>query len=383
MSRYRILRLITWLPTGGIERKIAAVLPKLNREVFEAHVCCLRERGPLASQLEAEGIPVHLCPFSSRWDPGALWRLHRLIKKLDVDLVHCHMYRANVPGTVMKILNSGLVVIGHYHNVDTWESAGQLFVDRLLAPKRDLNLAVSQAVRANVIQTLGLPEHKSRTLYNCVDLTEFHPVSTVERHATRERLGLPAAARVVLMVARLVPQKNQALVVQSIPELLESSPRSHFVFAGGGPDLATLKELVARLNVGANVTFLGSRDDVPRILPACDVFVLPSMKEGFSNAVLEAMACGLPVVASNVGGNREVIDHGVNGFLADIETVQAQGRKTVHVNTAQFVRYLKRLLVDEDFRSRIAVAALRQAQSFSLESMVAQTEQLYLELLER
>jgi glycosyltransferase involved in cell wall biosynthesis len=386
MSQYRVLRLITWLPAGGIERKIAAVLPRLNSDLFEAHVCCIREPGPLAAELENEGIPVHVIPFKSRWDPGAMLRLRKLVRRLKIDVIHSHMYRSNLPATVMKMWDSRLVVVGHYHNVGTWESSGQLWMDRWLSAKRDLNVTVSEAVRTNVSDMLRLPAWQTRTLYNGVDVDEFHPISAAQRHQVRERLGLPVSAKIVVMLARLVPQKNHQLVLESAPEILSAVPRAHFLFVGKGPEEPRLHELAARLRIEDRVTFLGGRDDVPQILAACDISILPSLKEGFSNAILESMACGLPVVASDVGGNREVIDHGGNGFIVD-RVDKGRGRKSTYepateVNATQFIRYVKRLLTEEDLRSRQGAAALRHVQSFSIDAMVQEIEDTYLELLE-
>ncbi|MGI8907039.1 MAG: glycosyltransferase [Candidatus Sumerlaeaceae bacterium] len=379
MSRYRVLRMITWLPMGGIERKIAAVLPRLDPELFEVHMCCIRERGPLADVLEAAGIPVHVVPFRSRLDPIALLRLRHLVKRLGIQLIHSHMYRSNVPATAMKVFDRNIRVIGHYHNVNTWETPRQLALDRFLAQRRNMNVAVSEAVRKDVQQRLGLRAELTTTLYNCVDLDEFHPLVETERLEVRQDLGLNMEHRVVLCVARLVPQKNQQLVLHCAPEILRSVPAAKFLFAGGGPDEELLKQLAQQLGIAGQVAFLGPRNDIHRLLAAADVAVLPSLKEGFSNAVLEAMACGTPMVASDVGGNREVIDHGDNGFLCDMLENPAG---TLEVNSAQFVRHVKRLLLEEDVCERIGEAAHARAQHYGIDSMVREIEQLYLEVLE-
>lgn len=378
---HRILRLITWLPQGGIERKIVAVLPKLNRDLFEVHLCCIRERGTLADDLEAAGVPVHLIPFKSRLDPVALWKLRRLTKCLQTDLIHSHMYRANTPATALKILDPKLAVIGQYHNVNTWESKRQLGMDRFMAQRRTMNIAVSEAVRHNVVDTLGIPEELTTTLYNCVDLDEFRRLTPDERTAARAELGIAPEDKVIIMVARLVTQKNHTLVIETASEILRESPEARFLFVGGGPDEDALKAQAAAAGVSERCIFLGRRDDVPRLLGASDVAILPSFKEGFSNAVLEAMACGLPVIASDVGGNSEIIDPGVNGYL--LETApDPSNRFGLTIPVAQFPRLVKRLLTDDDHRERLAESAWQRARHYGIDAMVREVEQLYLEVLE-
>ncbi|MBX7244807.1 MAG: glycosyltransferase [Candidatus Sumerlaeaceae bacterium] len=380
MMKHRILRLITWLPNGGIERKILAVLPRLNPDLFEIQACCIREPGPLAPDLEAAGIPVHVIPFRSRWDPLALTKLSRLVERLEIKLIHAHMYRANTPATALGMWDKNVKIIGQYHNVNTWESSGQLRMDRWLAPKRAMNLAVSEAVRENVIKTLRLDPAKVRTVYNGVDTQEFRPVATARRHAIRERLGIPATAKLVAMVARLVKQKNQELVLRCVPDLVRATPRAHFLFLGGGPDENRLRQIAGELRIADNVTFLGNRDDIAEILPACDLSILPSRREGFSNTVLESMACGLPVVASDVGGNREVIDSGISGFLVD--TIPSDDGADPQVSETQFLRYTRRLLIEDDFRIAMGANARDHVMKFSLGAMIQDVERLYLDLLE-
>ncbi len=380
-SRYRILRMITWLPQGGIERKIVAVLPKLNPELFDVHLCCIRERGALADDLERQGVPVHLIPFKSRLDPFAIMRLRRLTKELNIDLIHSHMYRANTPATALKVLDSNLRVIGHYHNVNTWESPRQRKMDRFMAMRRDMNVAVSEAVRENVVDNLDIPEEITTTLYNCVDLDEFRRLSSDERTTLRDDLGIAHTDKVIIMVARVVRQKNQRLVIETAPEILRTCPEARFVFVGGGPDEEEIKTLAKDTGIAERCIFLGRRDDVPRLLGASDVAILPSFKEGFSNAVLEAMACGLPVIASDVGGNAEIIDPGINGYLLET-TSDAASPYGIAIPTPQFPRLLKRLLTDDDHRMHLGQAAWDRSRHYGIDAMVREVEQLYLEVLE-
>lgn len=400
MAPVPILRLITWLPSGGIERKIAAVLPRLDRSRFEPHVCCIRERGPLADELERSGVPVHVIPFRGRMDPVGLWRLSGLVRRIGARIVHAHMYRSNTPATLLKLRNDGLSVIGHYHNVDTWETRRQRWLDGYLARRRDVNIAVSEAVRRDVLRTLGLPDSAVRTLHNGVDLDEFRPLPAADRRAVRLRLGadVPPDAPLSVCVARLVKAKNQALLIQAAAELRADVPDARHVLVGAGPDEARLRALAGELGVADRVIFLGRRDDVPALLAAADVAVLPSLREGFSNAVLEALACGVPVLASDVGGNAEVLDPGVNGYLCRVAPKGAPdetdpddapyGRdhgSTPHtdlqVNAGQFTRHLRRLLTDAPLRSRMGAAARASAEDFGIDRMVSDVERLYTELL--
>lgn len=373
--------MITWLPQGGIERKIVAVLPRLNKDLFDVHLCCIRERGALADDLEAAGVPVHLVPFKSRLDPLALLKLRSLTRRLNIDLIHSHMYRANTPATALRIANPRLHVIGHYHNVNTWESQRQLRMDRFMALRRSMNVAVSEAVRRNVVETLSLPEELTTTLYNCVDLDEFKRPEPLVRERLRADLGYLPRHKVVIMVARAVTQKNHTLVVESAPEILRECPDTQFLFAGGGPDEDAMKQKVEQLGLSKHFTFLGRRDDVPNLLATADVAILPSFKEGFSNAVLEAMACGLPVVASDVGGNAEIIEPGINGYLLETSP-DATSRFGVAIHNAQFPRLLKRLLTDDEHRARLAEAAWQKSRHYGIDAMVREVEQLYLEILE-
>lgn len=379
MRKLRVLRLITWLPTGGIEKKIVSVLSRLDRNSFEPFVCCLRERGVLADKLEEIGIPVEVIPFRSRLDPFGLWRLQRLVKRLNIDIVHSHMYRANTPATILKFFNPHLRVIGHYHNVDTWESWRQLKLDQWLARKRDLNLAVSHAVRQNVIQHLRLPPEKIMTLHNGVDTNEFHPVSLEEWRLIRKELSWPEEAVIITMVARLVRQKNHRFVIENASELLRDNSQTFFVFVGSGPEEAALRELTRARGLENHIIFLGTREDVSRILAASDISILPSSKEGFSNTVLESMACGLPVVASDVGGIREIIDHGLNGYVIEMTTLQGSLQPKAH----EFVRILRRLIKDPQLRASIGVKALQTVEAFSIDAMVKRTESLYRMLWEK
>jgi glycosyltransferase involved in cell wall biosynthesis len=305
--------------------------------------------------------------------------LAELVKRERIDLIHAHMYRANTPATALKLAGLEVAVVGHYHNIGTWESWRQRFLDRFLANKRDMNLAVSEAVRQDVLRTLQLPEEKVRVLHNGVDLEEFRPVEPTQRIQLREELGLPRNATVVMMAARFVTQKNHAWVVANIQPVMDEHPDLVVAFAGTGPEEARVRHQAAASRHAKRFVFLGQRTDIANVLAAADISILPSSREGFSNAILESLACGLPVIASRVGGNAEVLVSGENGFLLDMHDAEPAPLP----DRDQFLAALRLLAGDAEKRTQMGQAALATARRFSLDTMVEATSRLYLELLSR
>ncbi|MBN1476941.1 glycosyltransferase [Candidatus Sumerlaeota bacterium] len=366
-SPLRLVRLITWLPIGGIERRLVATLPRIDREIFAPEVICLRERGPLAEDLERAGIPVHVLPLRSRLSPIGLWRLSRRLR--GADIVHSHMYRSNVPGTVAARLARVPVVVGHIHNVDTWERHNQRRWDRLTARRRAATIAVSHGVQRNFCETLGLDAALVPVIHNGIDLTPFE--TPMDRTAARGELGLGEGTVALICAARLHRQKNHRGLLEAVASLPSDLPPWFLLLAGDGGERESLEQMVVQRGLGSRVRFLRSRDDVPRILRACDVAVLASEKEGFSNVVLESLAAGLPVVATDVGGNAEAIEEGESGSLVPRGDMRALADR------------LARLIADAELRRRMGERARQRARAFSLEEMIRKTECLYLETLRR
>jgi len=369
----KVLRAITWLPPGGIERRLVAILPRLrDRHGIQPEVVCLRERGPLADDLERAGIPVHVVPFRRRWDLAALGQLARLIRSGSFELVHAHMYRAYIPCTVAA-WRAGVPMLGQVHNVDTWQGWRQRAMDRLLVPARAGMIAVSGRVADDVRASLHLPAERVHVLYNGIDLTQFQPPDPEARDATRAALGLPPGAIAALCPARLHPQKNHAGLLAAWGQAMSSLPperrqRAVLLLAGDGGERAKLEALAAPM--GDAVRFLGHRDDMATLYGAADLMVLPSFKEGFSNAVLEAMACGLPPVVTDVGGNAEALADGREGIVV------ADPNDTAALATA-----LARLLGDDALRATMSRASVERVQAFSLDAMATNTAALYRQVL--
>ena len=369
MAKIRVLRVITWLPAGGIERKIVEVLPRLDPNRFDVSLVCLREPGPLAGALERAGIAVDCIPFARRWDPVALGRLAGLMRRRRIDVVHSHMYRSNVPAAVAARIAGVAHVWAQVHNVNTWETARQRAVDRFLCRWREGIIAVSENVRRDVIDQLRVSPEKVRLLYNGVDLQRFG--SGEGREAIRMELGADPEDVVFLMAGRMVEQKRPGDFLELARYFLakEREPgdgkATRFWFLGDGPKLEDLRRAAESLPMSESLRFLGRRDDVERVMAGADVFVMCSVKEGFSNALLEAMASGLAIIATGVGGNAEALGEGEAGLIVP------------PLDPSALRRAAGRIVPDSALRRTLSEKAKHRVKAFSLETMVRSVEDLY------
>ncbi len=364
--RLNILRVITWLPVGGIERKILAVLPRLDRERFNVRLVCIREEGVLADQLRREGIPVDVVPMRTRLSPSGLLRLSKYLGHHKIDIVHSHMYRSNVPATISARMAGIKGVICQVHNVDTWESRRQRIMDRFLCRWRSVMVGVSERVRRDMIETLGIPESMTRVIYNGAEIGRFQDRS--RREQTRRELGIDPDCLVVIYHGRLVRQKNPDVLVRIADEIIKPRQKALMLVVGDGGCREQMEATAREKKLGNFIRFTGKRDDIPDLLNAADMAVLPSYKEGFSNSLVESLAAGLPTVATDVGGNAEAIEDGRSGIIVPPHEDDLLLEK------------LGWLADHPDVRRKMGRAAAERAERFSLRRMVEAVENLYIEV---
>ncbi|MFW6255654.1 MAG: glycosyltransferase [Candidatus Sumerlaeota bacterium] len=364
--RLNILRVITWLPVGGIERKILAVLPRLDHERFNVRLVCIREEGVLAEELRREGIPVDVVPMRTRLSPSGLLRLSKYLGHHKIDIVHSHMYRSNVPATISSRIAGIKGVICQVHNVDTWESRRQRIMDRFLCRWRSVMVGVSERVRRDMIETLGIPESMTRVIYNGAEIGRFQDRS--RREQTRRELGIDPDCLVVIYHGRLVRQKNPDVLVRIADEIIKPRAKALMLVVGDGGCREQMEATAREKKLGDIIRFTGKRDDIPDLLNAADMAVLPSYKEGFSNSLVESLAAGLPTVATDVGGNAEAIEDGRSGIIVP-----------PHENDL-LLEKLGWLAEHPDVRRKMGRAAAERAERFSLRRMVEAVENLYIEV---
>ncbi|MGB3977210.1 MAG: glycosyltransferase [bacterium] len=360
----KVARIISGLWPGGVEKKLTTLLPLLDKSRFEARVVCLKSAGELAPELVQKGIPVIEKPISSRWSPKGLWKLGKYLKEQKIDIVHTHMYRANISGTVAAKIAGTPVIVANIHTIEGWDDAGQIFTDRIVSRFRHCTVFVSESVRQNYIERISLPESRQKVIYNGVDTRFFCPGKDDDTPIFDGNLKVGCAAR-------LMPIKALHVLVEAAADPDFQNAGVHFYIAGDGPLRQELLEYAQSVGALDFFHLLGFTNDTRDFYRALDIFVMPSLKEGFSNALIEAMACGLPIVTTAVGGNPEAIRHEINGLLVPPSDSKA------------FIEALRTIVNNPETRLRMGRESLRIAQSFSMEEMVRRTENFYIDLWQK
>lgn len=366
MSRLRVLFVIDELDIGGTEQQLLEIVRRVDRSRFDPVVCCFRP-GAKAREIESLGVQVIHEPKHLTADPGLVVRLARLMRYGRFDLVQTYLWTANTWARLAARMAGVPRVVASERNVDIWEERYKRVIGRWLARSTDRIVANSEAVRRYLLDRGGLPPEKVVTIHNGVNFDRFR--APCDPAVRRAELRLPADAVLAGVVARVEPAKDHASLLRAMALIAGRVPRLHLVVVGGGSELSRLREAALELGIADRAHFTGPRTDAVEWLQSIDVSVLSSIKEGFSNTVLESMAACRPVIATDVGGNGEVIVDGETGFLVPPRDPAALGEA------------LARLAASPDILARFGHAGRKRVHTmFSVNRMVTRTETLYLEI---
>ena len=358
----RVLHVLLSLEPGGLENGVVNVINRLDPARFESSVCCLKRAGGFARRIEDPRVVVHEMDWLGGNDPRLALRLAALLRRTRPHVVHTRNAEPFFYGFVGAKLARVPALVHSEHGRAFDDRPSRFAVQRWMSRHTDAIFAVSGQLKADLVRHVGLPDAAIDVLHNGVDLSRFDAPERA-RAALRGAWGVPDGTLVVGSVGRLAAVKNYGLLVRAVAS---SGLDVHLVLAGEGPERASLAALADSLGIGARVHLLGHCDDVDRVLGALDLFVLPSFSEGMSNTLLEAMAAGLPPIASAVGGNGEIVRDGVDGrlFASDDE--------------AGLQACLVALCRDDAQRSRLAAAARQRVRvTFDIRRMIERYEQLY------
>jgi glycosyltransferase involved in cell wall biosynthesis len=363
---HRILHIIPTLDRGGAEKLLLLLARGLPRDRFDVHVCALERGGPLRAEFHEAGIPTTVIGKRWRVDPLAYTRLVRYIGRLQPDLVHTWIFSAGAYGrAAARAVGVKRLVAGEYC-VDRWKSAWQWTVDRYLARCTHRFVTNSPAVR-DYCAAHRLPTRWFEVIPNGIPPARESDISRAE---LLRQLELPADARLIGAVSQLRPQKRVKDLIWAADLLRVLHDNLRLLVIGDGPERSTLERFARLASDLDHIRFLGHRDDVWRILPHLDVFWNGSEYEGQPVAVMEAMATGVPVVASDIPGNRELVVHGETGYLVPIAGRAARARAT------------DAILKDEALSKRLGAGGWqRMLDHFSVEENIRRHVEMYEELL--
>jgi len=361
----KLLFLVVGLGVGGTESHLLDLAPRINRKKFDVVVVSLKPDGSLVSDLRSRGIRVISLNGKGKMDIRVLFRLRRILRAERPDVVQSFLFWANVAARLVRQADKKVCVISSYHDQVAREGWLTRFVDRWTMRWTNRIMCCSDAVRSSVKTRIGGREDQFVVIPFGVEAGRFQGVAARLRH----ELGLQGGLPVIGTVCRLVePKKGLRFLLEAIALLEKEAegPVCQVLIVGEGPAEERLRVMAQQLGIASRVIFAGVRRDIPQLLPLLDVFVLPSLYEGFGIAILEAMAAGRPVVATTVGGIPEFVTHGETGILVE------PGDATV------LARAINRILANPDQARQMGLRGQSHVrEKFEMATVVRQHEDVY------
>ncbi|MCE9547623.1 MAG: glycosyltransferase [Planctomycetia bacterium] len=366
MPPRRIAQIIATLDRAGAEKQLSLLATGLPRDEFVVHVLALTRGGPYEQTLRDAGIPVTVLHKRGKLDPLAFWQARRWLKRLQPDLVQTWMFTANAYGRAAALAAGLHPLVAAERCADPWKQWLQLAIDRTLARRTDRIVVNSPGVRDFYVAA-GIAADKFTIIPNGVPA--YHPSGGTRAELLAE-LKLPADARLIVLVGRLWPQKRVKDAIWAADLLKVIRGDVHLIIIGDGPQRDDLVRYRDQCEIQDRVHFLGARPDAMRFVERADLLWLTSAYEGLPNSVMEAMAAGVPVVATDIPGVRDLIIDGQHGLLVPVG------------DRAGLARCANRLLESPELHQRLGAAGReRMTREFSVEAMVKGYAELYRGLL--
>jgi len=363
-NRISIGHVVHGLGIGGLERIVVTLMEGVDRGGFSSCAYCLEGGGELMVEMREKGYRVRAIEKRPGVSFLLPWRLARLFKADKIDIVHCHNFGAFAYGATAGRLARVGGVVYTAHGPEFPCRRRQAFFQRL--PLADRVVTVSDFIRRGAVEGARLDPTKVTTIRNGVDSQRFSRREGGGVGTKRRDIGVEESDVVIGVVARLTPEKDHATLIEAFSHLAAGRQEAKLVIVGDGELMGTLREKTARLGLEQLVIFLGNRKDVADLLRLFDVFALSSKEEGLGITLLEAMASGVPVVATSVGGIPEIVEHGVTGVMVP------PGDPRVLADAIEWM-----LSHPGEAGSMVERARRRVAESYSVEQMIAEYETLY------
>jgi len=371
-ERLSVLQFLTVFGIGGTERQVLNLVQGLDTSRFGVEVACLKRWGALLPEMEATGVPITEYKTSSLYNHKALWNQIRFanhLRKRNVEIVHTYGFYSNVFAIPPARLAGAAAVLASIRDTGEHLTPMQRRIEKLFCRMADCIVTNAEAVR-NRLTNEGYAAEKIVVIHNGIELTRY--ARKPGELGLHRELGVPSNTQLVAVFARLNELKGIEYFLRAAAGLIERFRNVRFLIVGDGASRPELERYAERLGLNKHVVFLGFRLDVPALLSEISVSVLPTLSEGLSNSLLEAMAASVPVVATRVGGNPEVVQGGVTGLLVPPRDAEALARA--------IGQFLEHPWLGKKFG---LAGRERVSKKFALEHMTRATERLYEGLTER
>jgi sugar transferase (PEP-CTERM/EpsH1 system associated) len=366
MKRLKVMLITHDMKIGGLQRVVTDMATHLDRNRFEPSVCALRGGGPFAEELQNNRIRFfNVSANNGKVDYLCSLKLRRLFKEEKPDIVHTHNTQPFIDGTVGAMLAGVPVRIHTDHARDFPDKRRYMYAEYVLSHFVDRIVAVSNHTKQNLVRFEHIDEDRIDVIPNGIDGDKYEV--TIDRSKKMRELDIPEGKGPILGIGvRLSNQKGITYLLRAMKSLSVDLPNAVLLIAGEGELRDRLEKEAIALGIGENVRFLGARLDINEILKILDVYVLPSLWEGMPLVLLEAMAASLPIVATDVGGNADVVIDGQNGFL-----VKPGDIRSLYLS-------LRTVLENQELRARFSKSSYdRYRQRFHVGAMINGYETLY------
>jgi len=365
MSKRRLMIITHDLGIGGLQQVVVNLCRYIDREKFIPSVLCLRKKGEFSKNVENMGIKVFSLPFTNRTDYFSFMKVAQVLREEKIEIIHTHNSQPFVDGTIGALMSGVKTIVHTDHARDFPDKIRYMFFEWLVSHFAYKIVGVSDHTSKNLIKYEKISPNKIITIPNGIEESLFN--ISIDKANKKKELGINNDGPILGLGVRLTEQKGITYLIQALPQIIEYFPEVTLVIAGDGPLKEELKIEANKRVVNSNIKFLGARIDIPELLKVFDLYVLPSNWEGLPMVLLEAMAAGCPIVATDVGGNSTAINHGINGSL-----VRPQDPK-------HLADEIIRILLNKDLMKQYSMNGIKIfKEKFSAERMTRCYELLYL-----
>ena len=355
------------LAIGGLQQVVVNICKTIDRAKFDISVLCLRSLGEFVPEVEKMGIKVFCLPQKKGTDYFSFLKVAKILRRERIEVIHTHNTQPFIDGTIGALLSGVKTIIHTDHARDFPDKRRYMFAEYMVSKFAYRVVGVSEHTSANLINYEKISPVKVITIPNGI----YGPKYDIEinRDKKRQELGIKNKGPIIGLGVRLTEQKGITYLLQAMPQIINKFPDITLVIAGDGDLKPGLQTEAVELGIADHVLFLGPRLDIPELLKLFDLYVLPTLWEGMPMVLLEAMAAGCPVIATDVGGVSKVIEDEKNGLLVP------------SMDSRKFAHSIETLLSNVEFRKKYAQNGLISfKEKFSAYTMTRKYENLYMQI---